>query len=62
MGKKPNILKLAKTRQFPEISRFPENSGKVPEKFGSLMFWMQNQFQWLKLSGNDAQYVEIGQN
>ena len=61
VGKIPNIMKLAKTRQFPEISRFPENSGKVPEKFGSLIFWVQNQFQWLKSSGNDAPYIEIGE-
>ena len=35
-GRILNILKLAQTSQFQGISRFPENSGKVPEKFRSI--------------------------
>ena len=60
-GKNKHYIEIAKTSQFQGISRFPENSGKVPEKFGSLILWAQNQFQWLKWSGNDAPYIEIGQ-
>ena len=57
----PNMSKSAKPGKFQRISRVPENSEEAPEKSESLIFWVQNQFQWLKLSGNDAQYVEIGQ-
>ena len=56
-----NMLNLAKVANSREYPCFQKISGKVPEKCGNLIFWVQNQFQWLKLSGNDAPYIEIGQ-
>ena len=53
-----NTSKLAKTGKFQRISRVPENSEGCPKNFGNLIFWVQNQFQWLKLSGKNTQYVE----
>ena len=42
------------------ISRFPQNFWKDSRNISILKFWLQNQFQWLKLSRNDTQYVGIG--
>ena len=53
------MLQFAKNSKFQRISRFPENSWNF-WKTGILKFWAQNPFQWLKLSGNDTQYVGIG--
>jgi len=52
-----NKTKVANSIEYP---CFQKISGIVPEKFGNLIFWVQNQFQRLTLSGNDAQYIEIG--
>ena len=61
----PHTLKLAKHSKLWKISRFPENfqeiSRKKSRKVWNLIFWVQNQFQWLKSSGNDAPYMEIGE-
>ena len=56
----PNMLQFAKNNRFQRISRFPENFWKNFWKTGILKFWAQNPFQWLKLIGNDTQYVGIG--
>ena len=60
VGMIPNILDLAQNSKFWRIPRFPENSWKDYRNIWILKFWLQNQFQWLKLSGNDTQYVGIG--
>ena len=57
----PNMLKSAKTGKFHRISRVPENFEKVPENFWNWIFWVQNQLQWLKLSGKNAQNDETDQ-
>ena len=62
MGKISNILKLAKTSQFLGISRFPDFQFPDSRNVGNLKFWVENQGQWPKLSGKNAQYIEIGQN
>ena len=55
----PNIANSGKFPDFQKISRkFPE---KKSRKLWNLIFWVQNQFQWLKSSGNDAPYIEIGE-
>ena len=56
----PNMLQFAQNSNFQRISRFPEDFWKNFWKTGILKFWAQNPFQWLKLSGNDTQYVGIG--
>ena len=56
----PNMLELAQNCKFLRISRFPENFWKDSRNIWILKFWLQNQFQWLKLSGNDTQCVGIG--
>ena len=61
-GKIPNILKLAKTSQFPGIVRFPDFQFPNSRNVGNLKFWVENQGQWPKLSGKNSPYFEIGQN
>ena len=65
MGIMPNMLNLAKVAKSREYPCFQKISGKIteknPDKFLDLIFWVQNQFQWLKSSGNDAPYMEIGE-
>ena len=56
----PNMLELAQNCKFLRISRFPENFWKDSRNIWIFKFWLQNQFQWLKLSGNDTQCVGIG--
>ena len=62
VGKTPNVLKFAKTSQLPGIFRFSDFQFPDSRKIGNLKFWVQNQAQWLKLSGKNTQYIEIGQN
>ena len=56
----PNMLGLAQNCKFLRISRFPENVWKNSRNIWILKFCLQNPYQWLKLSGNDTQYVGIG--
>ena len=60
MGIMPDMLNLTKEANSREYPYF-QISGKIPEKCGNLIICVQNQFQWLKFSGNDAPYIEIGQ-
>ena len=53
------MLKFDQNSKFLRVSRFLENFWKYFSKAGILKFWIQNWYQWPKMSGNHTQYVVI---